>query len=88
MDFLIEILIETLGAVIELFFGELSVKKLPRFLRFVIILVFWIGLAALFFWLSALAFKEIRAISILLELLSVASAVIGVMSLVHTMKRK
>ena len=88
MDFLIEIAIEIVGGIIEIFFGEVPLRKLPRPLRFVILFVFWFGLSALFFWLSSLAFAEIRALSVILFTVAVAFIFLGVHYISKSMKEK
>ena len=80
MDTLIEILIELIGALIEIFFGEVPLKKLPRPLRVIALVVFWFGLSALFVWLSYLAFSDMRALAIILFVLAVAFAAVGAWS--------
>ena len=52
MDFLLEFVIEIFGGIIEAFFGQTPLKKLPRPWRFVLLFVFWYGFAALFCYFS------------------------------------
>ena len=86
MDFLIEILIEIVGGIIEMFFVEVTIRKLPRPFRFLILFLFWFGLSALFFWFSSLAFANVRALSVVLFIVAVAFAFLGVYYIAKSMR--
>ncbi len=88
MDFLIEIAIEIVGGIIEVFFGEVPLKKLPRPLRFSILFVFWFGLSALFFWLTSLAFAKARVLSVIFFVAAVAFIFLGVHYISKSMREK
>jgi hypothetical protein len=85
MDFLVELLIEIVGGLLEIFFGEMPLKRLPRSVRFIINLVFWFGLSALFVWLAVLSFRDTRALSVICSLLALFAFVLGVASLKKTL---
>ena len=86
MDFLFELLFEILGGVIEIFFGEVPLKKLPRPVRFILLFLFWFGLSALFMWFAYLAFATSRIVSMLLFALAAALAALGVYFIVKSMR--
>ena len=88
MDFLVELLIEIFGGVIEILFGEVPLRKLPKPLRFVILFVFWFGLSMLFFWFSSLAFSEMRVLSLIFFAAAVLFIVLGVYYIFRSMRAK
>lgn len=87
MDFLVEFLIEILGGVIEFFFGEVPLKTLPRPIRFLLLFLFWFGLAALFGWFAYLAFATSRIVSMILFAVAMAAAAFGVYLIVKAMRK-
>lgn len=86
MDFLIELVLDIIGGIIEFFFGETPIKRLPRPLRFIILFVFWFGLAAFFFWFSYLAYAESVVFAVVLGVLGAAMIVGGILSIVRSMQ--
>ena len=88
MDILVEILIEIFGGVIEIFFGEVPLRKLPKPLRFSILFIFWFGLSALLFWFSSLAFSKMRVLSVILFAAAVFFIVLGVYYISKSMREK
>ena len=85
MDILVEILLEVIGAIIEIFFGETPIKRLPRPVRFAVLFVFWYGLSALLFWSSYVLFENLRSVSIVVFVVAIVLTVFGTYSIVRSM---
>ena len=88
MDFLIELLFEIVGGIIEIFFGEVPLRKLPKPIRAIILFVFWFGLSALFFWFAYLAFSGYRALSLIFFAAAIALAAYGVYSIIKSQRTR
>ena len=88
MDFLIELVIEIVGGIAEIFFGEIPLKKLPRPLRFILLFGFWFGLAAFFGWLSYISFSSARALSVIFFVAVAAFILLGVYYISKSMKNE
>ena len=86
MDFLIELLFEIAGGIIEIFFGEIPLRRLPRVVRVIILFVFWFGLSALFFWFAYLAFSGVRALSLLFFAAALALMIFGVYFIIKSLR--
>ena len=85
MDFLIEILLEVVGGIIEIFFGEAPIKRLPRPIRFIVLFIFWFGISAFLFWICYLSFGNARLISIITFIVAIAALLFGAYSIVRSM---